>query len=54
MTFAEKCNEIFDKATVEYHKHDNIDFQVENPYSPGTIESELFMKNWIGPCSRLP
>ena len=47
MTFAEKCNEIFDKATVEYHKHDNIDFQVENPYSPGTIESELFMKNWI-------
>ena len=34
MTFAEKCNEIFDKATVEYHKPDNIDFQVENPYSP--------------------
>lgn len=47
MTFAEECNSIFDAATVEYHRHDNIDACAENPYSEGSIEYELFTKNWI-------
>lgn len=47
MTFAKECNTIFDAATVEYHRHDNIDATVENPYDEGCIEHELFMKNWI-------
>ncbi len=47
MTFAEQCNTIFDGATIEYHRHDNIDAKAENPYSDGTIEYDLFVKNWI-------
>ena len=47
MTFAEECNSIFDATTVEYHRHDNIDACAENPYSEGSIEHELFTKNWI-------
>ena len=47
MTFAEQCNTIFDGATIEYHRHDNIDAKAENPYSGGSIEHDLFVKNWI-------
>ena len=47
MTFAEKCNNIFDGATIEYHRHDNIDATAQNPYKAGSIEHELFVKNWI-------
>ena len=47
MTFAEQCNTIFDGATIEYHRHDNIDAKAENPYSDGSIEHDLFVKNWI-------
>ena len=47
MTFAEECNNIFDAATVEYHRHDNIDATADNPYGEGSIEHELFVKNWI-------
>lgn len=47
MAFAEKCNDIFDEATVEYHRFDNIDATPRNPYAEGSIERELFVKNWI-------
>ena len=47
MTFAEQCNTIFDGATIEYHRNDNIDAKAENPYSDGSIEHDLFVKNWI-------
>lgn len=47
MKFAEKCNSLFD-ATVElYHRYDDVDACVENPYEPGSIEADLFTKNWI-------
>lgn len=47
MNFAEKCNEIFDSATALYHVTDNVDAVVENPFKTGTIEHDLFAKNWI-------
>ncbi|MDO4511138.1 MAG: DUF4254 domain-containing protein [Bacteroidales bacterium] len=47
MKFAEKCNVLFD-ATVElYHKTDDVDAVATNPYEEGTIEANLFVKNWI-------
>lgn len=47
MNFAEKCNALFD-ATVElYHTTNNVDAQVDNPYEKGSIEADLFTKNWI-------
>lgn len=47
MSFAEKCNSIFDGATVEFHRYDNIDAEFNNPYAEGSVEHELFVKNLI-------
>ena len=47
MDFSEKCNHIFWNTTQLYHKFDNIDAQVTNPYEEGSIEASLFAKNWI-------
>lgn len=47
MEFADKCYKIFEETVREYHRHDNVDAVVENPYAPSTIEHTLFAKNWI-------
>ncbi|MDE6074745.1 MAG: DUF4254 domain-containing protein, partial [Muribaculaceae bacterium] len=47
MTFAEKCNEIFDRATADYHMADDVDAVVVNPFSKGTVEHTLYAKNSI-------
>lgn len=47
MTFAEKCNEIFDRATADYHMADDVDAIVVNPYNKGTVENILYAKNSI-------
>ncbi len=38
MDFANNCFKIFEDTTKEYHRHDNVDAKVENPFAPGTIE----------------
>lgn len=47
MTFAEKCNKIFDDTAVLYHATDDVDFQPVVPDGYGDIERILFAKNWI-------
>ncbi|MCQ2348520.1 MAG: DUF4254 domain-containing protein [Paludibacteraceae bacterium] len=47
MNFAELSNGIFDQAVVDYHKTDNVDAPIKNPYQEGTIENDLYLKNWI-------
>jgi hypothetical protein len=47
MTFAEKCNKIFDDTVVLYHATDDVDFQPVVPDGYGDIERILFVKNWI-------
>ncbi len=47
MTFANKCNEIFDQIVKLYHVTDDVDAQFVNPYDSGTIEASLARKNWI-------
>ena len=47
MDFANDCFKIFEDTVNEYHKHDDVDAKVENPFAPGTIEHTLFAKNWI-------
>jgi len=47
MNFAELSNEIFSKAVVDYHTTDNVDAPIHNPYNQGTIEYDLYLKNWI-------
>ena len=46
MTFAQKCNEIFDQTVKLYHVTDDVDAVFNNPYNDG-IESSLARKNWI-------
>lgn len=47
MDFADKCYKIFEETTQLYHKYDNVDAKVANPYPEGSIEHTLFAKNWI-------
>jgi predicted nucleic acid-binding Zn-ribbon protein len=47
MTFSNLCNDIFRKATTDYHITDSTDADINNPYKPPTIEFYLYLKNWI-------
>lgn len=45
--FTENANRIFSRVIEEYHRHDNVDQPVSNPFEPGTIDYLLYLKNWI-------
>jgi len=47
MSFTEHAYPIFDQVIKDYHVHDNIDQPMVNPYQAGTIEFDLYTKNWI-------
>ena len=47
MNFAETCNRIFWNTTQYYHRFDQVDAPLEIPYSEGSIEYYLCLKNWI-------
>jgi len=46
MTFTEQANKIFRRAIEDYHKTDDIDAPVANPYEEG-IDNRLYLKCWI-------
>ncbi|MBO5710509.1 MAG: DUF4254 domain-containing protein [Rikenellaceae bacterium] len=45
--FTEICDEIFQRSILDYHKYDNVDQPIENPYEQGSLEHLLYTKNWI-------
>lgn len=47
MNFTEKSNRIFAQAVKDYHCTDDVDAPIRNPYEAGTIEHDLYLKNWI-------
>ena len=47
MKFTELCNSIFEAVIDNYHKTDNIDTPIQNPYLVKSIEFYLYLKNWI-------
>ncbi len=47
MKFTELANPIFQAVITDYHKTDNVDAPVNNPYNTGTIEAGLYKKCWI-------
>lgn len=47
MSFCESSFEIFNRAIADYHKKDNVDTPICNPYAQSTIENRLYLKNWI-------
>ncbi|MCQ2331653.1 MAG: DUF4254 domain-containing protein [Paludibacteraceae bacterium] len=47
MNFVDTANAIFAKAVEDYHLKDDVDAQMINPYATGSIEHDLYTKNWI-------
>ena len=45
--FTTLCNRIFVEVIDAYHRFDNVDQPLENPYEKGSIEYLLYWKNWI-------
>jgi hypothetical protein len=47
MQFAMFALPIFDKSIRDYHKKDDVDTEIQNPYPEKSIEYYLYLKNWI-------
>ena len=45
--FVELSNAIFRQSVLDYHKTDNVDTPIANPYPEKSIEYYLYLKNWI-------
>ena len=45
--FTEHANEIFFRAIDDYHRYDNVDTPIENPFEEGSLDHLLYLKNWI-------
>ncbi len=45
--FTENANKIFNRAIEDYHRYDDVDRPVENPYAGDSIDHLLYMKNWV-------
>ena len=47
MNLVEVSNQIFRTAVVDYHITNDVDAPMRHPYALGTIEHDLYLKNWI-------
>ena len=47
MIQSELCWRIFDQSIADYHKHDDVDYKMQNPYGENNLEAILYLKNWI-------
>lgn len=47
MLQADDCYRIFRKSIDDYHKKDDVDTPIVNPFPQDTFESLLYLKNWI-------
>lgn len=47
MSFTALCHQIFPDVIDEYHRYDDVDHPIANPYREGSIEHLLYLKNWI-------
>ncbi|UYW00904.1 DUF4254 domain-containing protein [Flavobacterium agricola] len=45
--FAEFAFPIFEQSIADYHKFDDVNQPINNPYEKGTIEYLLYAKNWV-------
>lgn len=47
MSFTELAQPIFECAIRDYHVTDDVNTPIQNPYSLGSIEADLYRKCWI-------
>ncbi|WP_177730852.1 DUF4254 domain-containing protein [Flavobacterium inviolabile] len=45
--FSQFAFSIFEESITDYHKFDNVDQPINNPYPKDKIEHLLYLKNWI-------
>lgn len=45
--FSKLAYSVFEQSINDYHKYDNVDQPISNPYSKDQFEHLLYMKNWI-------
>lgn len=41
------CYRIFDQSVADYHRFNDTDHPLSNPYSEGSFEALCYLKNWI-------
>ena len=47
MLNASQCYDAFNRSIADYHKYDDVDKSISNPYPQGSFEALLYGKNWI-------
>ena len=47
MSFSKESLTVFERSIADYHKKDNVDTPIANPYREKSIEYYLYLKNWI-------
>jgi hypothetical protein len=47
MLNANQCYEAFNRSISDYHKFDDVDRPISNPFPQGSFEALLYGKNWI-------
>ena len=47
MQFTTVAYSIFERSILDYHRKDDVDTDIQNPYSEKSIEYYLYLKNWI-------
>lgn len=45
--FTENANRIFTRAIEDYHRWDDVDHAIDNPFDTGSLDHLLYRKNWI-------
>ena len=45
--FTENANRIFARAIEDYHRWDDVDHAIDNPFEAGSLDHLLYRKNWI-------
>ncbi len=45
--FSKLAYSVFEQSIIDYHKFDNVDQPISNPYPKEQFEHLLYMKNWI-------
>lgn len=44
---ASEANKVFDRCVADYHRTDNVDTPISNPYTEGSLENIFYAKCWI-------
>jgi len=47
MLNASQCYDAFNRSIADYHRYDDVDMSISNPYPQGSFEALLYGKNWI-------